>query len=165
MAVHETGSSPGVLAAGPMATLDHIPPGHSFSTLLVIGHGPNSTLYDWGTRLLANSGKARLGPEKSFVLSHLGYWVDNGAPYYHSTMGYNISEHMGCLAHGVRNCKYVNSYHSSFPNTREQPFSRESLRTFLNLCTCYLTRSIDVTPPRVRHARGRSEGGSVCRGR
>ena len=39
---------------------------------------------------------------ESFVLSHLGYWVDNGAPYYHTTAGYNVSLGMeACTSAGT----------------------------------------------------------------
>ena len=79
--VHETSSIAGVLAAGPMTSVEKIAANTSFSTLLLpSGVGPNSTLFDWGSRLMRQSGKSRPDPYKdSFVLSHLGYWVDNGA--------------------------------------------------------------------------------------
>ena len=88
-AVHETSSDPSVVAMGPMASLETLSAGFEHTTLLVAGHtGVNATLFKWGDVLLAQSGKRRLHPYKdSFVLSHLGYWVDNGASYYHSTAG------------------------------------------------------------------------------
>jgi hypothetical protein len=104
VAVHDTNSIPGVLAAGPMASVEAIPAHTSFSTFLVIGQGLNATLYDWGTHLLQEHAKVRPSPDASFVLSHLGYWVDNGSPYYHSTAAYNISAGMDCLEFGVKNC-------------------------------------------------------------
>ena len=61
-AVHETSSVPGVLSAGPMATLGVLPPNASFSTMLVPGQGVNTTLYEWGSRILAQSGKIRPDP-------------------------------------------------------------------------------------------------------
>ena len=43
-----------------------------------------------------NLGKAKPDPMRdSFMLSHVGYWVDNGAPYYHTgTRAYPASKGM-----------------------------------------------------------------------
>jgi len=51
-----------------------------------------------------NSGKAPLDPyADSFVLSHLGYWADNGSPYYHNEVAFNFSAGMEACA-AARNC-------------------------------------------------------------
>jgi hypothetical protein len=81
-AIHDTASSGGaMLAAGPMASVWTLPPGFAHTTLIAGGQGINETMTRLGTALLAESGKTPVNPlNESFVLSHLGYWVDNGAP-------------------------------------------------------------------------------------
>ena len=81
-AVHDTATSGGsVLAAGVMASIWTLPPGFSHTTLVVGGQGINATMTKLGVALLKETGKTPVNPlNESFVLSHLGYWVDNGAP-------------------------------------------------------------------------------------
>ena len=85
--MHETASSGGdVVAMGPMASVTTLPPMFAHTTLLVGGRSINGTMTSLGQALLRESGKQPVNPRnESFVLSHLGYWVDNGAPYYHTT--------------------------------------------------------------------------------
>ncbi len=45
-----------------------------------------------GDLLLFLGGKQRTNPYNSFVLSHLGYWTDNGAYYYHTHTNYSNAE-------------------------------------------------------------------------
>ena len=78
-----------------MASVWSLPPGFEHTTLAVGGRGLNTTMAQLGKALLAESGKRPVDPiNESFVLSHLGYWVDNGAPYYHTAAAYNISAGM-----------------------------------------------------------------------
>ena len=78
-----------------MASVWSLPPGFEYTTLAVGGRGLNTTMAQLGAALLAESRKRPVDPiNESFVLSHLGYWVDNGAPYYHTTAAYNISSGM-----------------------------------------------------------------------
>ena len=81
-AMHDTATSGGsVLAAGVMASIWTLPPGFSHTTLVVAGQGINATMTRLGAALLKETGKIPVNPRnESFVLSHLGYWVDNGAP-------------------------------------------------------------------------------------
>jgi hypothetical protein len=82
-AVHETASfaKGDVLSAGIMASVERIPAGFEHTTFLVGGHGMNDTMNRVGGALLAEAGKTPIDPAaSSFVLSHLGYWVDNGSP-------------------------------------------------------------------------------------
>jgi hypothetical protein len=81
-AIHDTATSGGsVLAAGVMASIWTLPPGFSHTTLVVGGQGINATMTRLGAAVLKEAGKTPVNPlNESFVLSHLGYWVDNGAP-------------------------------------------------------------------------------------
>jgi hypothetical protein len=79
-AVHETAGSGGsVLAAGPQATVATLPKGFNFTTFIVGGSTVNGTMAALGKALLAQTGKIPVDVESggSFVLSHLGFWVDN----------------------------------------------------------------------------------------
>jgi hypothetical protein len=84
VAVHEATSSNGKsVSAGPMASLTAINAGYSYTTIISGGAGVQAAMFSYGAELLRRSGKTPLLPYKdSFVLSHLGYWVDNGAAYY-----------------------------------------------------------------------------------
>ena len=54
--------------------------------------------------LLQRGGKARADPyADSFALSHLGFWVDNGSPYYHSNASYAASKGLGAC-NAALNC-------------------------------------------------------------
>ena len=58
-----------------------LPPGFAHTTIIVGGKGINATMTRLGAALLKETGKIPVNPRnESFVLSHLGYWVDNGAP-------------------------------------------------------------------------------------
>ncbi len=61
-----------------------LPQNFSHDTLIVFGDTPNKTLSLLGNLLLQRSGKIHINPYSDFVLSHLGYWTDNGA-FYDST--------------------------------------------------------------------------------
>ena len=57
------------------------------------GQGITATFRAVGDLLLGLSGKSRPNPYRdSFALSHLGYWVDNGSPYYHRNDSYAVSQ-------------------------------------------------------------------------
>ena len=108
-AVHETASSADVIAAGIAGSIPSLPPGFEYTTVLVGGRGINRTMVSLGDLLLTHGGRTaganRSGsppppPPKqrpdpyggdSFVLSHLGFWTDNGSPYYHRNASYAIS--------------------------------------------------------------------------
>lgn len=72
------------LEFGLRATLESIPKDFHHSAIMVAGYGINSTLMEWGDRLLeyGESGKARANVYDDFLLAHLGYWTDNGAFHY-----------------------------------------------------------------------------------
>ena len=75
-------TAPGFLECGLRSTLsEDLPEGFSHSTAVVAGHGINNTLFNLGDLLLSQSGKARANPQDDFMLSHFGYWTDNGAYY------------------------------------------------------------------------------------
>ena len=90
-AVHATLGEEGgriAFAAGPMASLHLVPKLYGHSTLVVRARrgssgGVNTAMAAYGAQLRALAGTvkpARFDARASFVLSHLGYWVDNGAP-------------------------------------------------------------------------------------
>lgn len=56
-----------------------LPKGFHHDTILVAGTGISNALHMLGDALLLKGGKKRSDPYKDFVLSHLGYWTDNGA--------------------------------------------------------------------------------------
>ena len=73
------------LGCGIRSSVARLPPGFAHTTALVGGVGINSTLHTLGDLLLGIGGKRRVDPYRSsFVLSHAGYWTDNGAFYYHN---------------------------------------------------------------------------------
>ena len=130
-AVHETASSGGaVFAAGPMASVWSLPPGFNYTTLLVGGKSINRTMTHLGAALLLESGKTPVNPlNESFVLSHLGYWVDNGAPYYHTTAAYNLSLGMeACSARG--NC----TQEDALKAVQADAFAREIPIRYMRAC-------------------------------
>lgn len=57
-----------------------------------------------GEMLLGLGNKTRPDPYRtSFMLTHLGFWVDNGSPYYHNNMSYAASKGLG-TCNAARNC-------------------------------------------------------------
>lgn len=68
-----------MLECGIRASVQSLPKGFSYSTVVVGGQGINSTMIEWGDLLLDVGKKPRTDPYKDFVLSHVGYWTDNGA--------------------------------------------------------------------------------------
>eukprot|EP00041_Stephanoeca_diplocostata_P000680 m.16150 g.16150 ORF g.16150 m.16150 type:complete len:887 (-) comp10906_c0_seq3:429-3089(-) len=73
----------GNLLCGIRNSVATLPKGFTHETIVYAGHGINNTMSGWGDVLLSVSGKPRTDPYDDFVLSHLGYWTDNGAYYYH----------------------------------------------------------------------------------
>lgn len=66
------------LGSGIKSSVNVLPPGFTHETFISGGTGINNTLVEYGSALLTRSGKARPNPQNDFVLSHLGYWTDNG---------------------------------------------------------------------------------------
>lgn len=71
------------LQCGVRNTVKTLPSEFTHATILVGGQGIQQTLTTWGNHLLYMGNKTRTDPYQDFVLSHLGYWTDNGAYYYH----------------------------------------------------------------------------------
>eukprot|EP00038_Savillea_parva_P003767 m.130016 g.130016 ORF g.130016 m.130016 type:complete len:666 (+) comp11274_c1_seq2:922-2919(+) len=80
MTAMNTGSDQS-LGCGIKDSVYALPPGFVHDTFLVGGTGINATVSAYGEALLTLSGKPRPDPNDDFVLSHLGYWTDNGAYY------------------------------------------------------------------------------------
>ena len=78
------GAAVAVIAAGPMASLDSIADGYHYTTIITASSGVQGAMEAYGAALLTRSQKTPVAVASggSFVLAHLGYWVDNGAAYY-----------------------------------------------------------------------------------
>ena len=81
-----------VFAAGVKGSIEEIPAGHTHQTLMYFGHSINQTVVDWGDCLLSRGEKQRVQYSDDFILSHLGYWTDHGAFYYHQHPGFENAE-------------------------------------------------------------------------
>eukprot|EP01137_Pigoraptor_chileana_P030725 Opistho-2@17610 len=94
----------GVFACGLQGLLPDIPVGFTHTTLLLYGNGVHECMSDWGNALLRRSGKPRTLPTADVVVSHLGYWTDNGAYYSYLTENATASyestlEHISAYLH------------------------------------------------------------------
>ena len=79
------------VASGLLDSLQGIPNGYTFMTLLVASNSINSAWELWGKFLTDTYGKKRPSNEADTGLRYLGYWTDNGATYYYNydtTKGY-----------------------------------------------------------------------------
>ena len=73
----------GHLSMGVKGTATSIPADYSVSFVVVEGDGIAKTMEKWGDILLKKSGKRyRASPYHDDIVSHIGWWTDNGA-YYH----------------------------------------------------------------------------------
>ena len=93
VAVHEEGPTDGRVGVGIKASVKHLPKGFTHETALVGGRTINHTMYNLGDVLLERGKKMRVNAYDDFVLSHLGYWTDNGAFYDSSNNESNFSNH------------------------------------------------------------------------
>ena len=84
MASSVTYTSPSV-GFGIISSVDNVPPGYIYETILVADQTVTSTMSYWGGLLLEKYGKDTSYRETDFSLNYLGYWTDNGACYYHYT--------------------------------------------------------------------------------
>ena len=90
-AVHEEGN--GTVGIGIKASVKSLPANFTHETIIVGGSTINRTMYKLGNALLELSGKQRVAAEDDFVLSHLGYWTDNGAFYDSSNKASGFANH------------------------------------------------------------------------
>ena len=84
MASSATYTSPSV-GFGILSSVDIVPPGYVYETILVAGQNVTGTMSYWGGLLLEKYGKDTAYRETDFSLNYLGYWTDNGACYFHYT--------------------------------------------------------------------------------
>lgn len=75
----------GELATGIAPQISSLPKGFEHRTLLVIEKGINRAFDTWGQALTALHGKTRPANDADASLNQVGYWTDNGAPYYYHT--------------------------------------------------------------------------------
>ena len=92
LAVHDHSLGGPGFGAGVKASVATLPPGFVHETVIVGGEAPGAAMDNLGDALRALSGKPRTDAYGDFVLSHLGYWADYGAYYYHTTNGFNNHE-------------------------------------------------------------------------
>jgi hypothetical protein len=79
------------IASGLNAGVHGLPAHFNLQTILVLEPGINAAWQDWGSALVALSGKTVPANDADIGLRYLGYWTDNGANYYYhydSTLGY-----------------------------------------------------------------------------
>lgn len=72
------------LRSGLNRTLESVPAGYTYQTLLAVGHGINQTWDQWGQSLTDLYGKKRPANDADVGLKYLGYWTDNGSGYYYN---------------------------------------------------------------------------------
>jgi hypothetical protein len=65
-------------------TVTNIPAGFTQQTLVAYGKGINSVWNQFGSALLAVTGKIRPANDSDLGLKYLGYWTDNGSFYYYN---------------------------------------------------------------------------------
>jgi hypothetical protein len=75
----------GEMATGIASAISSLPQGFEHRTLLVIEKGINRAFDTWGQALTALHGKTRPANDADASLNKVGYWTDNGAPYYYQT--------------------------------------------------------------------------------
>lgn len=66
---------PGCLSCGLNGKILQVPVNFTFATVLVAGHGINSTMYNWGGALLQRHGKGRTSLGADRAVKQLGYWT------------------------------------------------------------------------------------------
>ena len=92
LAVHDHSLGGPGFGAGVKASVATLPPGFAHETIIVGGAAPGAAMDSLGDALRALSGKPRTDAYTDFVLSHLGFWMDYGAFYYHTTTGFSNHE-------------------------------------------------------------------------
>jgi hypothetical protein len=75
------------IASGIASEITSLPAGFEQRTLLVVETGINRVFDAWGRSLTALGGKVRPASDVDVSLNKVGYWTDNGAPYYYQTAG------------------------------------------------------------------------------
>jgi hypothetical protein len=71
------------IASGLNAGVHGLPAHFSLQTILVLEPGISTAWQDWGSALVALSGKETPANDADVGLRYLGYWTDNGATYYY----------------------------------------------------------------------------------
>jgi hypothetical protein len=92
LAVHDHSLGGPGFGAGVKASVATLPPGFVHETIVVGGAAPGAAMDNLGDALRARSGKPRTDAYGDFVLSHLGFWMDYGGYYYHTTTGFDNHE-------------------------------------------------------------------------
>lgn len=89
MTSSSTYKSPSV-GFGIISSVNDVPAGYIYETILVAGQNVTGTMSYWGRLLLEKYGKDTSYRDTDFSLNYLGYWTDNGACYYHYTGKANL---------------------------------------------------------------------------
>lgn len=72
------------ISSGITPVITTLPQGLTHKTMLVVGHGINSTYQTWGQAMTSLSGKVRPANDADPTLNKLGYWTDHGSSYYYT---------------------------------------------------------------------------------
>ena len=80
-----TNDSKPTIGFGIISSVDSVPVGYEYQTILVAGNNVTGTMMHWGKILQKHYGKDSSYRETDLTLNYLGYWTDNGACYYHNT--------------------------------------------------------------------------------
>lgn len=76
------------LGFGIISTVDKIPKGYAYETILVAGQNVTGTMDSWGELLRSKYKKDDSFRKRDYSINYLGYWTDNGACYYYYTGDY-----------------------------------------------------------------------------
>ena len=77
---------------GILSSVDSVPVGYEYQTVLVAGDNVTGTMMHWGETLQRHYGKDSSYRETDLTLNYLGYWTDAGACYFHNTGRYKDYE-------------------------------------------------------------------------
>jgi hypothetical protein len=75
------------LSSGIAYEIPTLPRGFEQRSLLVVEKGINRAFDIWGGSMTALNSKVRPANDADTSLNKIGYWTDNGAPYYYQTAG------------------------------------------------------------------------------
>ncbi len=77
------------LSFGILSSVDSIPVGYQYETIIVAGSNVTGTMVHFGEILQRLYKKDSSYRDTDYTLNYLGYWTDNGACYYHYTGDYS----------------------------------------------------------------------------
>ena len=88
----DSATAAGAIGSGLNPEVQLLPPHFTHSTILVLGRGIRKTWDEWGNALRTLYRRERPANDCDIMLSHFGFWTDNGGDYYYNydtTQGYS----------------------------------------------------------------------------